>query len=588
VHLLRARSDFRQAQDRLAIFVPLVTRLAWVPSVGDEIAASPAAARLATQATEGSLSMLDGLHSLIGDFGRKSRHVHVSTTVALQDIAGGRADFAQACDYFSDAGKTRAELVGYRSPQVTTPLRTFDRELPQLRVACRALVLLPAILGLHHPYTYLVAYQNPAEIRASGGFIGSVGLLTLHNGRASQHFMSTKLRDNLSLPPPEPIAVYNDEPGWLLRDSNWSPDFPTTAALERFFARLDLRWNAPGVIDITPQATADALAATGPFYSPEYHRWITSQNVAFLTDYFTHYTAQYGPLRIANEDTRRKQFIEIVARHLFARFASLEPAALIRLARAVGDDLTRGNISINFLDRDKQRLIELAGATGQLKHDSSDFLYIVDSNLSYNKVNPYVHISVDYRVHILRNRWLQANLALRFQNSRAPWYVYTDASGPGAGRTGAPADYSDFVRIYVPAGAALNDQSGWLQPWSPGLAYGKTMFSGYLIVPVSHTRVVHLSYIVPPNVFSWSRGHKYRLLIQHQSGSNVDSFHVTVSADGRSIVRRSFDHANADATVSASIEPRAFQPIALSKNPAPMVAPGHWIEPYAYLGQPKP
>jgi len=135
------------------------------------------------------------------------------------------------------------------------------------------------MLGADRPVSYLVAYQDANELRASGGFIGSASVITLRRGVASQVFESTGIADNLSVPPPEPVAYYNGEPGWLFRDSNWSPDFPTTAALERFFYQLDFHRDVPNVVDVTPQASSDILSATGPIYVPEYHRWVNGANV---------------------------------------------------------------------------------------------------------------------------------------------------------------------------------------------------------------------------------------------------------------------------------------------------------------------
>jgi hypothetical protein len=585
--LLRARADFRAAQNRLSYVAPIVTHLSWVPAVGGEIAGSPAAASLAAQTTDGALSLLDGLRPLLADFARRGRGSPVSVARVLREIAAGRASFVQACTDFEQADKTRRELSGYQSGAISSRLATVNRQLPSLRVACRALIALPELLGLNRPYTYLIAYQDPEELRPTGGFIGSAGLLKLSRGRASQQFVSTGIRDNLSVPPPDPLILYDHEPGWLFRDSNWSPDFPTTAALERFFARLDLGWDAPAVIDITPQAVADILGATGSFYAPEYHRWITAGNLARLTDYFTHRTRNFGPLAITNPELRRKQFISIVASHLFRRLTSLQPSALVRLVRAVGDDLARRNILVNFRDAGLQQLLRMSGATGEVRHDTSDFLYVVDSNLSYNKVNPYVHVTVDYTARILTNRWLQAAVTLHFRNVRAPKIVYADAYGPGAGTAGSPEDYSDFVRILVPAGAEILSQSGWDQPWTSGLAYGKTMLSGYLIVRVNTTREVRVSYIVPPNVFSWSSGREYRLVVQHQPSSVVSAFHLKVFADGKAIMSRAVRKPDSDWTITAPIDARSFSPIPLSRNAAPEVTPGHWIEPHAFLGSPK-
>lgn len=584
--LLQAQSNFAGADNRLRYFAPILRHLGWLPRYGPDIAAAPAAAALGRQATAGAVDIVEGLRAALRSMQRGPGASRTNASVLLHQIAAGRPRFTQACSSLSDAETTRRQLGGYRSSVITSRLRTIDRDLPKLLELCRVLVLLPPMMGFHHPTRYLIGYQNPNQIRASGGFLGSAGLLTLNDGKASQRFTGTWLRDNLSYRPPDPVAVEEGEPAWLFRDSNWSPDFRTTAALQRFFARLDLGWDVQGVIDVTPQATADALKALGAFYSPEYHRWISAANVASLVDYYTHraHENQVGPSHAGTGDTQRKQFIAIVGSHLFSQLGSLTPMAAVRLATVMGDAILHGDVLINFSNPAAQQLVLQAGASGRVNPTTSDYLYVLHSNLSYNKINAYVHVQTAYRVTVRADRWLQSDLTLRFRNVPAPAYIYKDSYGPGAGRTGTAADYADYVRILVPDGAQILTQSGWTTPWAPGPAYGKTMLAGYIIVRKGETRTVHIRYIVPPNVFASSNGARYRLLIQHQPGVTPDSVSVAVDADGR-IHHWSVSSPSADWSVSLPVKLRPFHPLPLPRNPFPLVAPGHWIEPHTFLGK---
>ena len=113
---------------------------------------------------------------------------------------------------------------------------------------------------------------------------------------------------------------------------------------------------------------------------------------------------------------------------------------------------------------------------------------MVNTNLSYNKINPFVHRQTRYDVRIRPDRWLDARLIVRIQNVRARAAFKRVSLGPQAGRYGGWSDYATFLRIYTPPGAALIDQTGWTQPWSQGPAYGGTIFSGYVIVPHGTSR----------------------------------------------------------------------------------------------------
>jgi hypothetical protein len=588
VHLRSANADFQAADDRLGLFAPLLSRLSWLPRIGGDVAAGPDAARMAAQTTQGGLLLLHGLEPLTSEFGSDRSIRHAPVPVLVARVARGRADFDRACTSLQAARRTRRSLQGYHSSTLASALRTFDRQVPRLAVLCRALALMPELLGYWHPRTYLLAYQNSDELRATGGFIGSAGVATLSNGLITQRFRSTGVNDNLSIPPPEPVLLYNREPGWLLRDSNWSPDFPTSAALERFFARLDLRQDVQGVVNITPRAASDVLAATGSFYSSEYHRWITANNVAQLADYYTHRAASPGPYRYRDSETERKQFIAIVAEHVISLLQDLPPSRLLRLGSSISSAIAHRDILVNLIAPREEALVRSTGASGEINHTTSDYLYVVDTNLSYNKINPYVQLRGTYRVRIRADGWLQSTLTLHVFNAPAPPAVANYGYGPGAGTLGGPDDYADFVRIYVPAGAELIDQSGWTQRWSSGLAYGKTMFCGYLIVRRGQARTVRLEYVVPPNVLTWSRGHKYRLLIQHQPGSHPDGLGVSLIWGNRRASSWIVEHPTLDWAKTVDIGSYAVHPIPLPKEPPVIVAPGHLIEPHAYLSAPKP
>jgi hypothetical protein len=577
--LAQARADFTRADDRLAPFSPVLRRLGWLPAIGRDLAASPLAAQLGKETTVGASTLVATVRPVLaGDPGGR-----LTVQALLHRIDAARPHIGGACSSFAAATATRAQIGAHPSPRLAGPLRTVDRTLPNLLTFCRALVALPGLLGANGPASYLIAYQNPTQIRAQGGFLGSAALLTVRNGNVSQQFVGTWLQDKLTYAPPLAMGQEDGEPAWLFRDSNWSPDFPTSAALERFFARLDLGWKVNGVINITPQAVAAALKALGPVYVPEYRRRVDAANVAALADFYAHRTDLSGPLHTGSADTQRKQFIGIVAQHLFARLHALSPETILRLARDLGHAIRTRDLLINFTDAQDQRLVQRIGAAGGVNPTGADYLDVVDSNISYNKINAYVRESFSYHATVMPTRWVQGDLMITYTNRPAPAYIYKDGFGPGAGRTGTPADYGDFVRVLVPAGAQLLSQSGWLHPYPAGPAYGKTMFSGYLIVRKGTTRSVHLRYLMPPNIFEQTAGRTYRFLLQHQPGTHPVSAEVAVTADGTT---RSWavSHPDTDWSVSAPIQDRPFSPISLPANPLPVVKPGHWLEPGTFLG----
>jgi hypothetical protein len=569
-----AYSDFSAANDRLEPLRPLLARLTWVPYVGDQLGAAAPATRLAATTSEGLLALLNGVRPALADAEHEKRGHRLATL--LTGIAGHRTSFQRAYTLFSSAMRLRAELPAHPSAQLASALGSVDRTLPPLRAAALGLERAPLLLGTPTPMTYFVAYQDPLELRPTGGFIGSFGLITVNHGSLKQQFEGSEIgkREKLLVPAPEPIRYYN-EIWWLLRDSNWSPNFPTTAALERYFVRMDLGVDPTGVINVTPQAAAAALAATGPIYIPEYHRWVNAGNLAQLTDYYSHWAPHPS-----------KQFIGIVGTRLISRIQSLDFHGWLQLASSLQNAVARGDLLMDFPDAQDERLVRLLGAGGAINGTTGDYLYVVDANLSYNKINRWVHDTIRYDVTIRPDRWLDARLTIRMWNQPEPPSRMSQGKGPAWGLMGGPDDYASYLRMLVPAGGQLVDQSGWRDPWTPGPAYGKMEFPGYVIVRRGRTAVIRLHYVVPPNVFSWSKGRRYRLTIQHQPGSHPDAIYVTVH-DALGTTRAwHLAHPLRTWSVTVPIVPRAVRPIPLPRQQPPVVAPGHWIEPHLFLQGP--
>jgi hypothetical protein len=403
-------------------------------------------------------------------------------------------------------------------------------KLPTIRGAGFWLAAAPSILGVKGPSKYLVVLQNPAEIAPTGGFIGAADFLTLRNGSVETVFSGTGgFRHEVeSVPPPLPEALYTPEGAWSFRRSNWSPDFPLSAHLERWFYGEDTgRW-ADGVVSIVDTAIAPILAGTGPVYLPAYHQWVNATNVDALAQHYIN-GRYHGPSRRGSPDTIRKQFFAEVIAALLQRVRSLPLDRFPALAAALSEETARRDIQLYDTRPGIQSAIAFMGADGGLPPAPGDFLAIVDDNLSYNKLNPYIREEASYHVDIEPDLWLDATLRLRYHVGPSP--ADLEAFDPTFGLWGSRHDYQDFLRVFVPAGAELEQMTG-VDRWAPQPAYGLTQFAGRILVPEGQTRTITVRYRIPANVFAASRFRRYHLAVRHQPGSNLSSLTVSVRAAG--------------------------------------------------------
>lgn len=135
------------------------------------------------------------------------------------------------------------------------------------------------------PQTWLLVFQNTQELRATGGFMGSVAFVTLQDGSITnidvQDIYQPAGQLDEYIEPPAAVAQYlAGGKGWHLTDANWSPDFPQTA--QTILSMLSKSGYPPvaGVIAINLDMVEHLLELTGPVTLPDYQTTVTSHNVA--------------------------------------------------------------------------------------------------------------------------------------------------------------------------------------------------------------------------------------------------------------------------------------------------------------------
>lgn len=157
--------------------------------------------------------------------------------------------------------------------QVAAPVRQLQDRLGDASTLARraslAVRLLPPMLGANGERTYLLLFQNNAEVRSTGGLPGSFATLTARDGKVTIGNQGNAASVGSFTTPPIPLtteerAVFGPNMGVLPQDTNFTPDFPRTAAL------LTGMWNArhatkvDGVLSTDPVALSYLLRGTGP------------------------------------------------------------------------------------------------------------------------------------------------------------------------------------------------------------------------------------------------------------------------------------------------------------------------------------
>ncbi len=445
----------------------------------------------------------------------------------LQLLSDNESDLAAAEAKVTAAKKVLEGIdtnsfVGLWKSQLLQLNGLVSRAVTESDSALPILSRLPQLTGLDQEKNYLFVFQNNMELRPTGGFIGSYGLLTLSDGDIAKFVIDDiynldKLSEGkLMIPAPEPMAKYNNQKYLFFRDANWSPDWPTSARqLLAFYDAEAKNAGLPeqkfdGVIALTPDFIANILAVTGP---------LTISGVTFTKDNFARELEQYVEFEyvgrgIAKES--RKSIMGPLSQALIAKMEQMPAGDLLKLWQAFNANINEKNILVYLQDQDLENYFLAQNWSGAVKPAPDDYLMIVDSNLAALKTDSVMTRSISYSVSPTAAGDLLAHLEITYQhNSPAVKNLITK--------------YRTYVRIYVPDGSwfvssYLRDKSGTKnlvlgKDFEFSSDLGKKVGATFLEVLPQQSKTLVMEYRLPDSVKKLSDNGLYQLLVQKQPGT---------------------------------------------------------------------
>ncbi len=438
-------------------------------------------------------------------------------------LASARPALRRASDLLRQAMRARRSLSLDGLPsQVTRGVAQLDEYLPQGPPALDVLAALPAALGADGPRDYLVLPQNSLDLRATGGFIGTVALLHADHGRLrlthAESSYAVDLHHRPNVDPPVPLVVEHSISHWYFRDANWSADFPTSAQVLQAFYTLGAHRHVDGTIAFDSALLPRLLALTGPIPVPGYHETLTPDNAFARINYYS------------NVAPHPSQAFAVASYNAtFARLLDLSHLDTARLLSTVRGGVAARDLLLYANDPAVERAIRRVGADDAINRTTDDYLYVVDTNTNGNKLGGLVQEDRSYQAIIRPDRGILATAVLTYTNVSNSQPLLPGGGGPG---------FSDFVRVFVPAGSRLQgiygiDVRPTLKqpdaPWPVYTVHRKTQISFWFHLPPHQTRRILVRYVVPANV---DAGARYHLTIQRQPGSPVMPLRIDIDAPG--------------------------------------------------------
>jgi hypothetical protein len=387
-----------------------------------------------------------------------------------------------------EAGRIMAEAPhSLLLPQVQAAVNEFGPLLEEARTglgtAASLSRTLPGFLGGNGPRRYFVAAQNPAELRGTGGLIGSYSILTVRQGKLD--FGDFRPVSELDTVPPARVAPPNPDYAavWDRFSSrgywsniNMTADFPSAAtAIARLYRETEgIRLH--GVIATDPFALASLLELVGPVTVPGTDVELSAANAV---EYLTH--GAYSSL----PDRERKFVLGDVAEEVLSVFidgpvgeaseppapgsrregagpgtgergavrggrpprggqpggtvaspspsptappseeqgprgpAIRGPASAAAFGRVLVDIAASGHLLLHSSHPEEQRSFAGAGVAGALPRGGGDFLGVVANAGSGTKLDFYLGRRVRYEVDLLEGGMAAGTATVELAN-RAP------------------------------------------------------------------------------------------------------------------------------------------------------------------------
>ncbi|QKJ20345.1 DUF4012 domain-containing protein [Microbacterium hominis] len=370
---------------------------------------------------------------------------------------------------------------------------------PALGLVDKYLPTLLQLAGSDEPRTYIVLFQNNAEIRATGGNAATSAVISVDNGKIemrddeqSEDFHTAGVKGWLDYEMPDTtLAMYEWDFAKYAQNYSRTPDYPTTAAMFRSLWQTTNDSDVDGVISIDPVVLSYMLEATGPIELDDGSE-INADNAVqlLLSDSYE---------RFGTNGKAADAYFNDVAASVFSAVSSgdWDPGTMIEQLMKAAEEQ---RIYMWFSRDGEQALSDEFHLDGALTTDNTESTQVGVwvNNASYSKLEYYLTTSLDVSCDPTART---VTSTLTMTSSVPGWDLseYTLAwRNPSLGvpRTDM---LLDVVSYAVPGGTLVSSpETGDFASWTrTGSEAGRDGKSISVIVPMGETKSVSFTSTLP-------------------------------------------------------------------------------------------
>lgn len=450
-----------------------------------------------------------------------------SSAKALDEIASARDEMDKInTGILPQEIKSRILYARTKIDQIIETLGEIEIQFPAIL----------RLLGSSQSHRYLILFQNNAELRPSGGFIGSYAIVEIKDGIIE----NLKVEDSYDLNGKtilSPEILKDEMPEMVFGNSNYSPDFFFSGQKAAELLKIEGGPEVDTVIAVNQTLLKDFLEITGPLQVGGLKNKITADNYDTILTYIIEgkIWGEEDPKHILKVMVPEFKKALIKKEHLPAIMSEAYKAIQQKMVMAYSKDATI------------QAFFDTIGVSGRVikTEEKEDYLSIIHSHTSFdaNKTDLLIDEKITHTTYVDEDGSLidEVNITRTHTFDRehqAKWNDIWDSFG--FDHTTAPGYIVDILgrgqnivntRIYVPDGSQLLEVVG-ADKNSVKVKYdkdlNKTCFMTRFEVYPQNTVSLTVKYKLPFKL-DFSPLDTYKLTVQKQPGSLGSIFTKTIS-----------------------------------------------------------
>jgi nucleoside-diphosphate-sugar epimerase len=349
---------------------------------------------------------------------------------------------------------------------------------------------LPDLLGVNQRKRYLILLQNESEIRSTGGWLTSYGVIGIEGGQIRELFVDdiynadgTLRIQNKSYIPPRSMVTALEITNWSFSLVNWHPDLlDTLSESEQFIKDLGKGNSIDGIITMDISFIQKLLEKWEGIEVPGETQIITSENI-------------YNKIFEMHEDftpgsTQKMTFLANLANEIVKKILSMNVGELMEIGDIFEDSLNEKHLQATFKNRDAYNFFSSRNWANSMSSKYNNAPIAIDWNWGGNKANLYLDKNYNLTTNIKDVDTIDFAYSITVENSSS-----TEEYPEG--------NYINYQRIYIPAEATVLRITGFEgNEYSIYKESGFKVIGGWFNTPIKSTNTLEISYRVDRNTDS--------------------------------------------------------------------------------------